>query len=208
MTGLICKDLVLIKRSMGSTILILAFLVVLFSTMMGIAAGMAMIPIVFAMMILSTFILDDSTKWDAFALSTPMAKRRMVLSKYCTSMVLILMGATFSVIVAGIALMLRGNVWSLEVTFTLLASVGVACCMNAFLLPLAYRFGAERARVVLMILIFVPICFAALMKEQFPTVSMSDTEAGLIFVNLSLLGILLFFPSYFISKAIYMRKEF
>ena len=67
MTGLICKDLVLIKRSMGSTILILAFLVVLFSTMMGIAAGMAMIPIVFAMMILSTFILDDSAKWDAFA---------------------------------------------------------------------------------------------------------------------------------------------
>lgn len=42
MIGLIQKDLLLIKRSMGTTMLILAFLVIVFSASMGASAGMAM----------------------------------------------------------------------------------------------------------------------------------------------------------------------
>ena len=104
--------------------------------------------------------------------------------------------------------MLRGNVWSLEVTFYLVG-LGWSCLLYECL-PIAFGISIRRGTGPCRFndFNFVPICFAALMKEQFPTVSMSDTEAGLIFVNLSILGILLFFPSYFISKAIYMRKEF
>ena len=79
MIGLIQKDLLLIKRSMGTTMLILAFLVIVFSASMGASAGMAMIPIAFSILILGTFALDDTAKWDVYVLCTPPAKRRIVL---------------------------------------------------------------------------------------------------------------------------------
>lgn len=208
MIGLIRKDLLLIKRGMGSTLLILAFLVILFNATMGVAAGMAIIPISFAMMVLSTFIWDDTAKWDAYALCTPMAKRSVVLSKYLTSAILVLIGAVFSTVAACISLFFQGKIWSFEVTLTFFTSVGLSCFMSAILLPLAYRFGAERARVILMICIFVPICLAALMKNQFSVVSFSNDTAIYILAVLPIIGMILLFPSYFISKAIYMQKDF
>lgn len=210
MRGLIRKDLFLMKKSMGSTLLILAFLVILFSTMMGVASGMAMIPISFSILILSTFSYDEAAKWDTYVLSTPTAKRRVVLSKYLSALVMTVLGAVFSAITAVVVLVLRNETWSQEVTLTFLTSVGFACCMNAVLLPLVYRFGPERARIALMAVIFVPICLAALMRNQFSATiaSLNETVFLSVLTYLPLFGALLLFVSYFISKAIYVRKDF
>lgn len=208
MKGLIRKDFLLIKRSMGSTLLILAFLVVLFSTMMGVSAGMAMIPLTFTILILGSFTLDDTAQWDLYALSTPTVKSRVVLAKYLSSILLTIIGAGLSVVTACVSLLLRGEPWSLEVTLTLLTSGGLAFFLIAVLLPLVYRFGANKARVVLMVVIFLPICLAALLKDQFPILSFSDQSIFFVLFSLPLIGALLLVPSYFISRAIYMRKDF
>ena len=209
MIGLIQKDLLLIKRSMGTTMLILAFLVIVFSASMGASAGMAMIPIAFSILILGTFALDDTAKWDVYVLCTPPAKRRIVLSKYLSSSILIAIGAAFSAIAAVVALLIRSETWSLEVTLTFLASVGLACCMNAVLLPLTYRFGAERSRIIFMVLVFIPTCLAVLLQGQLPAIASVDEATIMNMLALfPVFGILLLFPSYFISTAIYTHKDF
>lgn len=209
MIGLIQKDLLLIKRSMGTTMLILAFLVIVFSASIGVTAGMAMIPIAFSILILGTFALDDTAKWDVYALCTPPAKQRIVLAKYLSSSILIASGAIFSAIAAVIVLLFRGEAWSMEVTLTFLTSLGVACCMNAVLLPLTYRFGAERARIIFMILVFAPTCFAILLQGQLASIPLSGGTAIVSALAwLPVIGILLLIPSYYISKAIYAHKDF
>lgn len=195
MIGLIQKDLLLIKRSMGTTMLILAFLVIVFSASMGASAGMAMIPIAFSILILGTFALDDTAKWDVYVLCTPPAKRRIVLSKYLSSSILIAIGAAFSAIAAVVALLIRSETWSLEVTLTFLASVGLACCMNAVLLPLTYRFGAERSRIIFMVLVFIPTCLAVLLQGQLPAIASVDEATIMNMLALfPVFGILLLFP--------------
>ena len=71
MIGLIQKDLLLIKRSMGTTMLILAFLVIVFSASMGASAGMAMIPIAFSILILGTFAPVSYTHLDVYKRQPP-----------------------------------------------------------------------------------------------------------------------------------------
>ena len=189
--------------------LILAFLVIVFSASMGASAGMAMIPIAFSILILGTFALDDTAKWDVYVLCTPPAKRRIVLSKYLSSSILIAIGAAFSAIAAVVALLIRSETWSLEATLTFLASVGLACCMNAVLLPLTYRFGAERSRIIFMVLVFIPTCLAVLLQGQLPAIASVDEATIMNMLALfPVFGILLLFPSYFISKAIYTHKDF
>ena len=208
MKGLIQKDLLLIKKGMGNTLVILAIVVVIFTMMMGISAGMTMISVTFAILILSTFSLDDSAQWDAYALSTPATKQHVVLSKYLTSAVLTAIGIALSITVACITLLFQKEAWTTEITAYLSTSIGTTLCLSAVLLPLIYRFGPERARILLMAVIFVPSCLILLLQGQFALPALDDQTVFHILYALPLLGLVLSVISYFISKAIYLRKEF
>ena len=194
---------------MGNTILLLLLLVIFNCTVVGVSVGMAMIPIAFTVVSLSTFSLDDAAKWDTYVLTAPGTKRRVVLAKYCSTFLMTIMGAALSVIIALVALLIRHETWSSEITFSFLASIGITLCLNAFLLPLVYRFGTDRARIFLMLLIFIPIGVVVLLKTSFPTLPFFNENALLyVLLSLPLVGIFLSALSYFISRAIYARKEF
>lgn len=106
----------------------------------------------------SAMAYDERSKWDQLAAMLPYADRQIVLSKY-------LFGYLAIIITAGISLVVQSVltvVWdqaaeNLSPFSTIPLSMAVGVCVLALTLPLMFRFGVEKGRLVMFLLIFL-IC--------------------------------------------------
>ena len=80
MKGLILRDLLNLRKNLKTIIIMCLFYTLLFSTLNPTFLS-GMITILFAMQILTTFSYDDYSKWNMYALSLPITKKQLVLSK-------------------------------------------------------------------------------------------------------------------------------
>ncbi|MDK2942114.1 MAG: type transport system permease protein, partial [Acetobacterium sp.] len=98
MKGLILKDLINLK----STFKMLGLMIALFAVIyipQGNGFIFGMIILMFAMMVVTTISYDDLAKWDAYALTMPVTRKEMVLSKYLVMALLNTLGAVLALIV-------------------------------------------------------------------------------------------------------------
>lgn len=149
MTGLVLKDFLCLRRVVGSMLLVAAFYFVLSFTAMfdlGIMAGVVMI--ILSFIPANCFAYDKAAGWDVYAATFPMSRARQVAARYLTVLLLMAAGLVLSLAMAGLGA-LFGKMDNWEV---FLATDMVYTCMalifNAIMLPLLYRFGAERSRVL------------------------------------------------------------
>ena len=104
---------------------------------------------------------DERSKWGQLAAMLPYADREIVLSKYC-------FGYLAIAVAAGISLVLRTvltAVWDRAAeNLSPLSSILLAICMGvgvlALTLPLMFRFGVEKGRLVMFLIIFL-VCGGA-----------------------------------------------
>lgn len=165
MLGLIKKDLLLLKTNTKVFIFIILFYVLFGVTSdFGPAIITAMITLVMSMMVLSTMQWDEQTKWISYALTTPVSRKMLVISKYLLSLITITIGAiagfVCSIIVALIKNLVfdeQNYVFDLEALVIILTVFSVMLLINAILLPAIYKFGVEKARVILLVLIGLPV---------------------------------------------------
>lgn len=153
MKGLIQKDIFVIKKQMKIfLVMIICFAVVPTSNMSCFAAVYA------AMLPYSTMAYDERSRWDQMALMMPYSFRDLVLSKYilgwalsgATSLLVVLVGFTG----LGGAEPLNGVV-----------SFIVSWMFLAIMLPLLFRFGVEKGR--MMYLTVFAIMFAGIVGAAF-----------------------------------------
>ena len=104
---------------------------------------------------------DERSKWDQLAAMMPYSARDLVLSKYC-------FGYLAIAVAAGISLVLQTvltAVWDRAAeNLSPLSSILLAICMGvgvlALTLPLMFRFGVEKGRLVMFLIIFL-VCGGA-----------------------------------------------
>ena len=104
---------------------------------------------------------DERSKWGQLAAMLPYADREIVLSKYC-------FGYLSIAVAAGISLVLQTvltAVWDRAAeNLSPLSSILLAICMGvgvlALTLPLMFRFGVEKGRLVMFLIIFL-VCGGA-----------------------------------------------
>lgn len=104
---------------------------------------------------------DERSKWGQLAAMLPYADREIVLSKYC-------FGYLAIAVAAGISLVLQTvltAVWDRAAeNLSPLSSILLAICMGvgvlALTLPLMFRFGVEKGRLVMFLIIFL-VCGGA-----------------------------------------------
>ena len=104
---------------------------------------------------------DERSKWGQLAAMLPYADREIVLSKYC-------FGYLAIAVAAGISLVLQTvltAVWDRAAeNLSPLSSIILAICMGvgvlALTLPLMFRFGVEKGRLVMFLIIFL-VCGGA-----------------------------------------------
>ena len=154
MSALILKDYYVIFRQMR----IFLLLVLVFSCIPG--AFYSTFAVVYASMLPYTALAyDERSHWDQMAAMMPYSDRDLVLSKY-------VFGWLFTVAAAAATFVLQtvlAAVWpgaegpSVPV---ILLSVCVAVCILDITLPMMFRFGVEKARLAMFLIIFL-VCAGA-----------------------------------------------
>lgn len=206
MIGLLYKDLLSIKKSMTRVVFVFAIYLVIFAISEDGASFLsAMVVLLSAMLVMNAFAYDEISKWNYYALSLPITKRQLVLSRYVLTLIMNLSGFLLAFLPG-----LFRNHMSMEFVMTVYCVSSVALALMAILLPLLFKFGTQKARIWIFVICMVPtVLIFAFNKSglSFQSVSLSDAaiETALWFSLPA--ALLLLVISYFISYAIMQNKE-
>ncbi|WP_131026780.1 ABC-2 transporter permease [Clostridioides difficile] len=211
MKGLILKDLLNLK---GNIKFILLF-IIMFGFMSSLGDGnvnnfIGVIIVLCTTMIVSTFSYDDLNKWDSYVLTMPINRNDIVLSKYLTMLIFSFIGVLVSLIVS-VTIGYFKNTLILNETLLINALIlSISVCFGSLILPLIYKFGTERARLLMILCFLVPtlalLVFKSILENISSPISIEIILNTLVY-SLPFVAILLFVISYFISSTIYSKKE-
>ena len=216
MTGLIMKDILMMRKVLKSYLLLIVIYIVLaYLDFFDYSFIITFVQVILAVMPISAFAYDEQSKWDRYAISLPLGRNRVVGARYL--FVLLLTLFTVAMGLAGTALLyLVQQADPLEMFVTLMVSTTIGLLIPIILLPLSYKLGAERARPYLYAIIFIPVIAVVLLAKA-GVLDMSmlkgmDLLAPTALAGgaalLPLVGLVLLFVSYLISCRVAAGKEY
>lgn len=206
MKGLIYKDACILRtyfRAYSLTALIFSAMAVFCDS----AFFLAYIFIVATTVPLSVMTEDNNSGWNVYAATMPYSRAQLVAAKYVDGLMMLGFMLIFAVI-SLVGIMLRAGSFSAGDFFNVLGlGVSAALFNIAALLPCAYKFGAEKGRVIFLFIIGIE--FATLALLAYSGFVSSDTSVSSIpAVVLLLAAAVLYVLSWRISTAIYAKQEF
>lgn len=147
--------------------------------------------------------LETREKWNVCAMTLPVSRRTIVTERYVCTLLMVLCGA----FVGGVCLALRAlrGFEGAGIFESLTMCLAAGLLVPSFTVPMAYKFGAEKGRYLVMFLIIgVMIGLMALSGEDF---QMSAVPAWLSpWMLLPLMGVV-YAVSWCVSAGIYEKKE-
>ena len=209
MLGLIKKDLLMIKGNMRQVMLFLIVFLILALQENNI---IVIVPVFVSMMVfITTFSYDEYNKWDAYAITLPISRKDIVKSKYITSVILWLIALLVIVVIVGIMETFEQNIDYFEMFGMILGCALSIVLLEAVMFPLIFKFGVEKGRIGLFVGVFA---IAALLGFVFTGIDLENANGFIelfnkyYYVLIPLVAIILLVISYFVSKRIYLKKEF
>lgn len=205
MKGLILKDLYNLKSQIcfyGVFIFVYGAIAV-YSKDQSFLSGVACI--LCAIMPATAYAYDEKSGWERLALSMPIQRKHLVLSKYILGWCFILAGMILS-FGAGL---LMGK----DLAENALVSVSCGCIALFYLsvlLPLLFRFGPELSRMIYILILLAPVALLFFLFEtvQGYGISLSERQIKEI-LGLAAIGIVAVAAgSAVLSFSIYRKKEF
>ena len=216
MKGLMLKDLYSIRITQKTYIILFLFLCVFGYIMKSPNYVGTMCIVFFLTCVLSLFNTDQYYNWDTYAAALPLSKKIVVRARYLLIIAMTLVLALFTAVMTGATAALLG----MPVAEQVISSVSTCMIIpiySGIIIPVIYKLGVERGRVIFMMLFLIPFLVIMLFKDLIKgTVAESELifllqtpngqliAAGTIFA----VSILVLAVSYLISIKIYSNKEF
>ncbi|MBR5520408.1 MAG: ABC-2 transporter permease [Oscillospiraceae bacterium] len=208
MKGLILKDLFVLKDVLRIYIFIFAFY-----SWMALAENQTglLLAIVFVcstVLPINALAYDERSRWDRVANTMPVSRREIVMAKYMLSLIL----SAISSVVAGI-IMLAGKVMPAEETLAnIFIMLALSALYQAVLMPIIYKFGSEKSRIIMMTAILVPwLGITAMSKLNFIDLSAAidfmDANAAKMPVIIVAVVAAVYVLSVILSINIYKNKD-
>lgn len=216
MTGLILKDLLILRKTLKSYAIMLAFYLAMAAMgLFDLSFVTSIINIIIMILPLSAFAYDEQAKWDRYALSLPLGRRAVVGARYLFVAILLLFVAVFGLL-SCVLLSAMASQDLAESIAVLFASTAIGLFIADITLPLSYKLGPERARPYFYAVTFLPLVlfFGAYKLGFLDNVDLSWIDALPTANSLALFALLPLAPlaglaiSYFISCRIVDCKEF
>ncbi len=213
MIGFVYKDFWVMRKQLSYYLLFFGVYGILtVSGVFGPSILTAMLVVVAMMIPMATMSYDDLAHWDKYAAATPAGRNGIVAGKYLFT-VLCILGSAAVVVVLEVIMAFTGLITvSLgEQVVVMAACMGAALVIDAIMLPILMRFGAEKSRIISMIF-FVAIFGGGMLLLQFIEAkgTLPVPPAWLLSalpVVLTLVAVGSFVISYFISLGIMAKKE-
>lgn len=215
MIGLIIKDFLNLKKQVLpiGAFFIIYFIMGLISKDASFFSGMVMI--FCAILPITALAYDDRAGWNKYALTMPVSRSMLVVSKYMVALILISVGAV-AVLLFNAVIGMNNGFESVVTTCTVMFFGVIMLCIS---LPLNYKFGIEKSRYVLIGVCVLPAALISIFS-----VGVSGENGDKVYGMLDLLervftspwlipaeiliSVVIFFISMMISVNIIERKEF
>lgn len=164
-----------------------------------------------AMLVVTTFSFDNLCNWEPYAMILPITRRDVVKGKFALLLLVSAAGALVGFALSVLTnIVLPGQTLDLkEQAFYLLPGFSIALFMGSLSIPLIFKFGAEKARLLLMASFALPAVALVLILRAMEKAGISLTDQMVIgFFSLSPVLVLVFaFLMYLISCRIFEAKE-
>ncbi len=211
MLGLIKKDLLMIKGTI-KFIGIITIVYAIIAIVEGDLNGVAFIPALVCIMMMTTFSYDEFNKTDAYVTTFPCGKKNVVKAKYIATIILFIASTLISVILSSAIGIINGNFdfqYSLEIALGTAIGVSIFQCL---FYPVIYKFGIEKSRIGIFIFAFAIVGIGTLIAKSgislniFYNIGSFLDNYGVVIIPI--ITIILWCISYWISARIYTKKEF
>lgn len=212
MKGLIVKDFTYIKNY-WKTYLLAIILGIIPTALINYDPNFMLIISMLIIFIISinTFSFDKENNWNKYALTMPVSRRDIVRAKYMLNIIGLLLGS-----ILGFLLTLIGNFfYKIDLDFNnfiniLIISMAFFLILSAIDLPTLFKWGTNKGKIVLMIVLFTLIAIIFQIIEKAYNYILNISSIDIIKLNLLiiLISILIYFISYKISLYIMSKKEY
>lgn len=152
---------------------------------------------------------DETAKWSKFELTLPIKRSNLVLAKYVSIIILILMG-----IVMGTATMVLSSYYDYSVSHSALVygfeyGLTLSILSTSIMYPLSLKLGAGKSEIIFIISAFATIGIMLLIAAVLSTWTEGmNLRHPLVEAVSVIVAIVAFVLSYFVSVIIHNRKEF
>lgn len=214
MKSLILKDLYNIGHNAKSMLFILLVFAFILIPMYGAENYIFICAILCCMMIVTTFSFDDNSDWTKYAMIMPVSKKDIVIGKFITLLVFNSIGTLTGIVIGTIGSAAIGKFsFTLEsilsLLFMSLSALTIAEIFGSMSIPLVYKFGAEKGRMLLLISFLIPAGIFFLFYRLFLLLGIPATDK-LFFILLCCAPVFAFIWNYImykISLLIFSGKE-
>jgi len=203
MKGLILKDFINLKKQSKVIGVLVVFYFLLSITTKNNSMFGAMMLILFAMMPITAISYDEKANWDKYGLTMPVSRTEMVLSKYILGLIL----STFALVLNFIVQILMGTEMNTENITIIFVIFGVSIIFISLLLPIMFKFGVEKGRMLMILVLMLPTIIIMLLPEIFKTPPPEEMIIKVLYA-LPFIIVIIYVLSIFISINIYNKKEF
>lgn len=214
MKSLILKDLYNIGHNAKSMLFILAVFAVAFIPTSGVGAYIFTCSILCSMMSVTTFSFDDNSKWTRYAMIMPISKRDLVIGKFIVLAIFCAIGSVFGLAVGSVGGGIAGKITFnsaaiVELLFLTLAAAVISLIFGSMSIPLVFKFGAEKGRVLLLVSFLIPaaICFGVYKLLAMLGVELTDQTVFILLCCSPLIALVWGYGMYQISYRIFLRQE-
>lgn len=170
MKGLLMKDLLNLKQTIRVWALLLALFIVIGFAQQSPVYISSMLTVMVLLLPVNALAYDENCKWDAYALTMPVTRRDLALSKY----LLALAGAGAMALLSAVCALMMGATPD-EVLSTIGLLLAAGLCMISIMLPLLFRFGVQKGRMVMIVVVLLPVALTVMFPEVFPVALSADT---------------------------------
>lgn len=206
MSGLLLKDLYSLKKQ-ARLYLIFSGIYLLLDYQTDTTGLFSTLVVVISVMLpITTMAYDERSGWDRFALSTPISRTKLVLSKYILGLVISL-GAICLVVLANLFLQKGADTFSFTNVMSLALLYGAAILIYQTLTyPILFKFGVEKGRILIIVITIVPALLISMWPGFFEALENLVALDTLVYIA-PVIVIVAYSLSIRVSTAIYKAKE-
>lgn len=217
MTGLILKDFLILRKSLRSYLLMLVvYAAIAFSGVWSADIVGVMTVVMVGLLPMNVFAYDKQCSWDTYCLALPVGRTKTVAARYLCVLLLCLFSTALTAVI-GFALFAVGRIEEPAEFLISCSTMGlIAVLVNAIMLPLLYKFGPERARMMFIglmggiFLLFMAVLFPLGGLEWINSLNLEAStfaQVSAIPVIAALAGIALLAVSFLASRHFYGKKD-
>jgi hypothetical protein len=208
--GLIIKDIFNLKKGITTTLIMILFYGIFSYNTGNMSMLIGMTVFIMTSMSISSMSYDDMAKWDGYALSMPITRKNIVLSKYILSILLSTIATILSTAFSMVIAYIRGDLVGIDNIQEILLISYVVFLISIFyisiVMPLIFKFGVENARVLMLGSYLIPAGIVYLLYKMGVQLPNQQQLKQMLYVSPIVL-ILVLMLSVLTTYEIYKKKD-